>query len=94
MTDILEHVDVHVACDQCGDYTLSAAVVAESQNLLECGCPGSSYECPPALIATLVEPAALRSLERAWREVEQSAQRRADGALLHDRPRVELRGAR
>lgn len=90
MTDILKHLDVRVRCGQCGNYTISAAVVAESQHLLEEGCPGSPHECPPQLFATLVDPAALQALKDAWREVEASVRRRAEELLIRDRLQVEM----
>lgn len=70
MTHILKNIDVHVRCRQCGDFHISAEVIANSQRLLAEGCPGSSYECPPQLFATLLEPSALASLERAWSALE------------------------
>lgn len=90
MTDILDHLDVHVRCSQCGEYTVSAAVIAESQRLLEEGCPGSPHECPPQLIATLAEPEALESLSRAWHEVEGSVQRRADSVRMSEHVCLEF----
>lgn len=70
MTDLLKHVAVEVHCDQCGDFTVRADVIAESQRLLAQGCPGSSYECPPTLFATLLEPSAIDALQRAWSALE------------------------
>lgn len=73
MTDILKAVSVDVHCDQCGDFTVGADVIAESQRLLARGCPGSSFECPPTLFATLLPEAVLESFERAWVELESAA---------------------
>ena len=73
MTDILKSVSVDVHCDQCGDFTVGADVIAESQRLLAAGCPGSSFECPPTLFATLLPEAVLESFERAWVELESAA---------------------
>lgn len=67
MSDILRRFYVDVRCDQCGDFTVGADVVAESQRLLADGCPGSGFECPPELLANLLEPAHLESLERTGR---------------------------
>ena len=64
MNHILRHFYVDVRCDQCGDFTVGADVVAESQRLLADGCPGSEFECPPELLANLLEPVFLESLER------------------------------
>ena len=73
MTDILKSVSVDVHCDQCGDFTVGADVIAESQLLLAAGCPGSSFECPPTLFATLLPQSVLESFERAWVELEGAA---------------------
>jgi len=70
MTDILKHLAVDVHCDECGDFTVGADVIAESQRLLAEGCPGSPYECPPELFATLLEPSAVKALQRAWGALE------------------------
>jgi hypothetical protein len=72
MTDLLKHVAVEVHCNQCGDFTVGADVIAESQRLLAQGCPGSSYECPPTLFATLLEPSAIDALQRAWSALERT----------------------
>jgi hypothetical protein len=58
--------------------------------MLAQGCPGSRYECPPELLSTLVDPEALSGLELAWQRVEESALRRAEEALVRDRPHVEV----
>jgi len=63
MSDILRRFYVDVRCDQCGDFTVGADVVAESQRLLADGCPGSEFECPPERLANLLEPTHLKSLE-------------------------------
>lgn len=73
MTDILKSVSVDVRCEQCGEFTVGADVIAESQRLLAGGCPGSSFECPPTLFATLLPRSALESFERAWVELESAA---------------------
>ncbi len=64
MHEILKYSCVDVQCDHCGDFTIGADVIAESQRLLANGCPGSEFECPPELLANLVAPAYLESLER------------------------------
>lgn len=69
-TDILRALSVEVHCPQCGDFTVGADIIAESQRLLAAGCPGSPHECPPTLFATLLPQAALESLERVWNELE------------------------
>lgn len=66
MTDILKTLAVDVHCDQCGDFTIGADVIAESQRLLAEGCPGSPHECPPTLLATLLPQPVLESLETTW----------------------------
>lgn len=63
MTDSLKNIVVDVHCEQCGDFTVGADVIADSQRLLEEGCPGSSYECPPAVFAELLSESALASLQ-------------------------------
>lgn len=96
MSNLLRHIDVEVRCEQCGEFTLPADVIAESQRLLAEGCPGSAHECPPALYATLLEPSALRALESAWRQMEAAARGPArsisvgDGESLGARPSDSL----
>lgn len=70
MSEILRHLAIDVSCEQCGDFTIGADVVAESQQLLAHGCPGSRHECPATVYAALVGPAALASLERVWGGVD------------------------
>jgi|GEM_PF-2616268 len=84
MPSPLTDIDVSVQCDQCGEFTVSAGVVAESQRLLPEGCPGSPYECPLQLFASLLTPGIVASLEatgapppRAARKPPHEAQRRA-----------------
>lgn len=92
MADILDNIDIHVDCAQCDvAYHIPASTVAESQRLIEEGCPGSEYECPASLFATLVDPADLRALAGAWRRVERSVRGRAQGLLLTARPAVSDR---
>lgn len=88
--DILEHIDVHVRSGARGDFTISAATVAESQRSLDQGCPPSSHGRSTELYATLIEPAALDSLVRAWRELERSARRGAASLLIRHRPQIEI----
>jgi hypothetical protein len=73
VSNISRNLAVDVHCERCGDFTVGADVIAESQRLLAAGCPGSAHECPPTLFATLLDPAALESLERAWRALEDAA---------------------
>lgn len=75
MTDILKSVTVDVHCDECGDFAVGADVIAESQRLLAAGCPGSPFECPPQLFASLLDPSAVKSLQQAWRALEGAARR-------------------
>lgn len=82
MNDTLKHFYVDVRCDQCGDFTVGADVVAESQRLLAEGCSGSGFECPPELLAELLEPTFLRSLERAGSDPE-----RAEEIAVFEAPR-------
>ena len=91
MTDILKHCYVDVHCGQCGEFAVRADVIAESQRLLARGCPGSTYECPPALLATLLEPTALASLERAWSALEGGAHAPAEHVQLGDSLRIHER---
>ena len=63
MSDTPSDFYVDLRCDQCGDFTIGADVVAESQRLLAGGCSGSKFECPPELLH-LLEPTHLESLER------------------------------
>ena len=64
---------------------MSTDVIAQSQQLLTQGGPGSTYEYPPEFLATLAAPSALESLVRAWRKVQRSARRQ--GATLQVRAR-------
>lgn len=83
MTDVLKAVSVDVHCDQCGDFTVGADVIAESQRLLAEGCPGSPFECPPEIFSRLLEPSAIDALQRAWSAIESTARRpvRASAAV-------------
>lgn len=94
MTNILEHCYVDVHCDQCGEFAVRADVIAESQRLLERGCPGSTYECPPALLATLLERNALESLERAWTTLQSTAHGPVQQVLVDDALRVPRQAAK
>src|SRR5690606_41180898 len=73
VNDVLRQIDVNVHCDSCGDFTVGADVVAESQHLLAAGCPGSTHECPPQLLASLLDPSAVESLLQASSEPEVAA---------------------
>lgn len=88
MIDILKHISVDVHCDQCGDFTIGADVIAESQRLLARGCPGSPYECPPDLFASLLDPSALEALEKAWVDLESAIQAPVRQVRLRDASRV------
>lgn len=90
MTDILKSVSVDVHCDQCGDFTVGADVIAESQRLLAHGCPGSSFECPPTLFATLLPRSVLESFERAWVELESAARSPVQHVAVGDEPSVTV----
>lgn len=72
MTNILETLSVNVHCDQCGDFSIGANLIAESQRMLAEGCPGSSHECPPTLFATLLPRSTLEALEKAWNDLERA----------------------
>lgn len=72
VVDILRNFYVDVRCVQCGDFTVRADVVAASQRLLAEGCPGSQFECPPELLAGLLEPTFLESLERAGSDLDRT----------------------
>jgi hypothetical protein len=88
VTDILKTVSVDVHCDRCGDFTVGADVIAESQRLLAEGCPGSSYECPPSLLATLLPQSVLESLESAWSELQRATRSPVRQLSFDDSPRV------
>ncbi len=76
MSDILYDIRVSVECRRCdSQFEVPAAVVAESQEMLEQGCPGSAHECPAPLFAELIDKEALRRLVEAWRDVEASVSR-------------------
>jgi len=83
MSGILESVELEIACEECGDpLCIPASVVRESQEMLQCSCPGSPWECPAGYFASLVEPGALADLEDAWRRVHHSAQSAAANARM------------
>ena len=90
MSDILKHLDVNVHCEQCGDFSVRADVIAESQRLLAEGCPGSVYECPPQLLATLLSSSGLKSLQRAWDDLQRSTQASIGQVTFTDCPRVDV----
>jgi hypothetical protein len=73
--DLLSAIEIEVACNICNaTYTVPASIVRESQRLLAEGCTGESlYECDASFLATLVEPAAIADLERAWASFQQNA---------------------
>jgi hypothetical protein len=84
--DLLDHVEVVVACNTCdATYSVLASIVRESQRILAEGCSGSSlFECDAAFYATLIEPEAIETLERAWANFRQSASGHgALGVVLH-----------
>lgn len=84
MSDILKHLLVDVHCGHCGDFTVRADIIAESQRMLAEGCPGSRYECPPQAFAPLLDPAALASLEKAWAELEATSGERTRRMALDE----------
>jgi hypothetical protein len=90
MTNISRNLAVDVHCERCGDFSVGADVIAESQRLLAAGCPGSTYECPPTLFATLLDPAALEALERAWRALEDAARSPVRHISIDDPLRVAV----
>lgn len=63
MKESLKSIVVDVHCGQCGDFSVGADVIADSQRLLDEGCPGSSYECPPELFARLLSESTLATLQ-------------------------------
>lgn len=90
MPDIFDKITIQVDCAQCDQlFDISAAVVAESHELLEESCPGTDYECPASLFATLVDRQALRHLASAWREIEQSVQKSVGAVRLEAHPTLE-----
>lgn len=90
MTDILDNIAVHVDCHQCEQsFDLSAAVIAESHSLLDEGCPGTDYECPASLFASLVDRDALRQLADAWRQIERSVRDSVGAVSLQAHPSLE-----
>ncbi len=91
MTDILRALSVDVHCDRCGDFSIGADVIAESQRLLAEGCPGSPHECPPQLFARLLPQTALESLQRAWNALETAAYSPVRQIALDDAPHVATR---
>lgn len=90
MTDILKHILVDVHCGHCGDFAIGADVIAESQRMLAEGCPGSPYECPPEVLAPLLEPSALASLERAWADLEATRGGRSRQIAFGEPPHVPV----
>ena len=90
MTDILDNIDIHVDCHQCdASFDIAAGVVAQSHEMLEDGCPGTDYECPASLFATLVDREALRRLADAWRAIEQSVRDSVGAVSLRAHPTIE-----
>ncbi len=90
MTDILDNIDIHVECHQCDtSFDISAGVIAQSHDLLDGGCPGTDYECPASLFATLVDRDALRRLADAWCAVEASVRDSVGAVSLEAQPHVE-----
>lgn len=73
--DLLDHVDVVVACNLChSTYTVPASLVRTGQQILASGCTGGSlHECVASYYASLVEPEVLDALVAAWATFERSA---------------------
>lgn len=86
MVDALKNIQIEVPCPVCSDtYSVSAAVVRESQRLLVEGCPGTwTYECPPLYYATLAPAHALDHLAIALDELEEGAVRRGAKGIRVD----------
>lgn len=90
MTDILKTLSVDVHCDQCGDFSVGADVIAESQRMLADGCPGSPYECPATLFAALLPRSALESLEKAWSDLEGAARSHVQQIRIEEGSHVSI----
>lgn len=89
--DLLDHVDVVVACNLCNStYTVAASLVREGQQLLASGCTGGSlYECVASYYASLVEPQVLDGLVAAWSSFERSASGHGGvGVVVRGDPRL------
>lgn len=87
MTNIFENIDVHVRCANCtADFSVPAAVVLESQELLEGGCPGSEFECTATLFAQLIDREALHRLAVAWADIQESVRDSVCEVSLDARP--------
>src|SRR5699024_12848266 len=70
MVDTKNLVVVDVNCDRCASsFKVPSSVVAESQDLMQEGCPGSEYECMASYYATLIDRKTLKSLEEACCDV-------------------------
>lgn len=96
MRDPTAHGRAHVnhvrdPSDQCVEFTTdgggfpTASGVIKSQRLLAEGPPGPTYECPPQVLAMLIEPP-LESLAKVRATVDETARAYRGHAVL-----VELR---
>ena len=91
MNEILQQIELTVCCGQCDrSYEVPLSVIAESQRLLEEGCPGSEFECAATYFAKLVDPTILQRLVSAWEEVEASARLHTDPGRLSARLFMEV----
>lgn len=89
--NVLETSVLQVECAQCDvGYSLPLAVVKDSQDLLEKGCPGNDYECAARYFAGLVNSEALEQLSTAWQAVEDSVNKSNNHARLRGTLKVVL----
>lgn len=90
MSEILSNIGIYVICEHCEtEFEMSADVVAESQDLMEGGCPGDTRECPARLFSNFVDRDALRDLADAWERVRESLHAPAVDVTLASRPTLE-----
>ena len=86
--DILDHVYLVAHCEDCKEATeVSARIARNAETMLHEGCPvQNERNCPERYYASLIDPAALDELARAWAHVEASARSRGSDVLLRSEP--------
>jgi hypothetical protein len=73
--DLLSIAALRFRCRLCGEtYSVPLRSILLAHQVMHAGCPvATETECPPVFQSRLATRAALRRLERAWKEMERQA---------------------
>ena len=75
--DILQATAIEFPCDVCGGRrTVTLRQILLSQDMLAhegCLALHGERECPPAVFATLIDPATIEELQRVWQRLAAGA---------------------